>query len=126
MLKEILKKLGVDFAEDISDEDAQRLIDEEIGKKDEHITTLESEKEALSKSNEELSTSVEGYKSSEEKLNKELSDTKTELVTTKAKLEQITEMYKDQFTKDPNEIEVVVIDDKKMASDVLQQILDTK
>ena len=126
MLKEILKKLGVEFAEDISDEDAKRLIDEQIDAKDTHISQLESEKETLSKDNQELTTSVEGYKSSEEKLSKELSETKVELVSVKGKLEQVTEMYKEQFTKDPNVTQETPKDNKDLHDDVLQQILDTK
>lgn len=126
MLKEILKKLGVEPAEDLSDEDAKRLIDEKIDAKDTQISTLESEKDALSKSNEELTASVNGYKSSEEKLNKELSETKSELATTKGKLEQVTEMYKEQFTKSPDEQDVKTKSEKELENDVLQQILDTK
>lgn len=118
MLKDILKKLGVEYAEDISDEDAKALIEQTIDEKDKHITTLESEKQALSESNQELTTSVEGYKSSQEKLDKELSETK-------GKLAQVTEMYKEQFTKDPEQQEVTVKDDKALKDDVLQQILDT-
>lgn len=118
MLKEILKKLGVEPVEDISDEDAKRLIEEQIDAKDTQISTLESEKETLSKSNEELTASVEGYKSSEEKLNKELSETK-------GRLNQVTEMYKEQFTKNPDEQEVATKSDTELRNDVLQQILDT-
>ena len=117
MLKEILKKLGVEPAEDISDEDAKRLIEEQIDAKDTQISNLESEKETLSKSNEELTASVEGYKSSEEKLNKELSETK-------GRLSQVTEMYKEQFTKDPEQQESVK-EDKTLQNDVLQQLLDS-
>lgn len=117
MLKEILKKLGVEYAEDISDEDAKALIEQKIDEKDNHITNLESEKQALSDANQELTTSVEGYKSSQEKLDKELSETK-------GKLAQITDMYKEQFTKDPEQQEASK-DDKALKDDVLQQILDT-
>lgn len=124
MLKEILKKLNVEFAEDISDEDAKRLIDEKLDEQEQHISSLESEKDSLSKANEELTTSVEGYKSSEEKLTKELSETKTELATTKGKLEQVTDMYKEQFTKDPEQQESVK-EDKQLHDDVLQQLLDS-
>lgn len=120
MLKEILKKLGVDFAEDISDEDAKTLIESEIDKKDEHINDLEAEKENLSKSNEELSASVEGIKADKEKVDKELSETK-------GRLTQVTEMYKEQFTQpsDKQEVESPK-SEKELGDDVLQQILDTK
>lgn len=121
MLKEILKKLGVEFAEDISDEDAKSLIEQQIDAKDEHITNLEAEKETLSKSNEELTASVEGYKSSEEKLNKELSDTKTELSTTKGKLEQVTDMYKEQFSRAPDDEQVKDVQ-KSTTFDVLDML----
>ena len=124
MLKEILKKLNVEFAEDISDEDAKRLIDDKLDEQEQHISSLESEKDSLSKANEELTTSVEGYKSSEEKLTKELSETKTELATTKGKLEQVTDMYKEQFTKGPEEQESVK-EDTQLHDDVLQQLLDS-
>ena len=120
MLKEILKKLGVEFAEDISDEDAKSLIEQQIDAKDEHITNLESEKETLSKSNEELTASIDGYKSSEEKLNKELSDTKTELSTTKGKLEQVTDMYKEQFNRAPDDEKVKEV--KSEVFDVLEML----
>ena len=103
MLKEILKKLGVEPTEDLSDEDAKRLIEEKIDEKDTQISNLESEKDSLSKSNQELTTSVEGYQSSEEKLNKELTETKEKLTNTEGRLSQVTEMYKEQFEKDPEE-----------------------
>ena len=125
MLKDILKKLGVEHEEDISDEDAERLIGETIDAKNTRISELETEKETLSKDKEELTTSVEGYKSREENLSKELSDTKTELATTKGKLEQVTDLYKENFTKDSNEQDKN-LDDKKFGDDVLQQVLDTK
>ena len=108
MLKEILKKLGVEPTEDLSDEDAKRLINEKIDEKDTQISKLESEKNTLSKSNEDLTASVDGYKSSEEKLNKELSETKEKLTNTEGRLSQVTEMYKEQFEKDPE----TVVEDK--------------
>lgn len=122
MLKEILKKLGVDPAEDLSDEDAKRLIDEQIDAKNTQISELESEKDSLSKANEELTASVNGLKSTEEKLTKDLSDTQTELNVTKGKLEQVTDMYKEQFTKDPNQQEEVKGNDID-PDDVLQQLI---
>ena len=125
MLKDILKKLGVDPAEDITDEDALRLINENIEAKDKKIEELESEKSGLSESNQELTTSVEGYKSSVEKLEKDLSETKTKLANTEGKLEQVTGMYKEQFTKDPNQQDTNK-EVEALKDDVLQQILDTK
>lgn len=119
MLKEILKKLGVEFAEDISDEDAKNLIDSELDKKEKHITDLETEKTELSESNQELSASVEGLKADKEKLDKELS-------VTKGKLEQVTEMYKEQFSKSPDEQEVTVKTEEDLHDDVLQKIIDVK
>lgn len=118
MLKELLKKLGVEYPEDISDEDAKVLIEEQIVAKDTQISNLEAEKETLSKSNEELTTSVEGFISSQEKLNKELSETK-------GRLSQVTEMYKEQFTKNPDEQEIIIKSEVELKNDVLQQILDT-
>lgn len=126
MLKEILKKLGIEYEEEISDEDAKRLIEESIDGKNEHISTLESERDSLSQEKQELTASVEGYKSREETLSKELSETKVELVSAKAKLEQITDMYKEQFTQDPEKQEVATKDDKNFENDVLQQIIDTQ
>lgn len=125
MLKDILKKLGVDPAEDLTDEDALRLINENIEAKDKKIQDLESEKSGLSESNQELTTSVEGYKSSVEKLEKDLSETKTKLANTEGKLEQVTGMYKEQFTKDPNQQDTTK-EVEALRDDVLQQILDTK
>lgn len=122
MLKEILKKLGVDPAEDISDEDAKRLIDEQIDAKNTQISQLESDKDSLSKANEELTASVNGLKSSEEKLTKDLSDAQAELNVTKGKLEQVTDMYKEQFTKDPNQQEEIKGSDID-PDDVLQQLI---
>ena len=103
MLKEILKKFNVEIPEEATDEEVEQILEEHLNEKNTQIQNLESEKDALSKEKEELSASVEGHKSTEENLTKELSDTKTELATTKGKLEQVTEMYKEQFTKDPNE-----------------------
>lgn len=132
MLKEILDKLGVEHADDISDEDAKELIDKQIDANNEHIKSLEAEKETLSKSNEELTVSVEGEKTAKEKLDKELSQLKAdkdklaeELSTTRGRLSQVTEMYKEQFTKSPDEQE---IDKKqsKVVNDALQFILEAK
>ena len=119
MLKDLLKKYGIEHAEEISDEDAEKLIDE-------HITNLSSEKDALSRDKEELTTSVEGYKSSEENLSKELTETKTKLANTEGKLEQVTSMYKEQFERDPEEHQEKSSKDKEaLKNDVLMQILGT-
>lgn len=126
MLKELAKKLNIDFDEKISDEELKNLIENKIDEKDTTISTLESEKDSLSKSNEELTASVDGYKSSEEKLNKELSETKTELTSTKGKLEQITELYKEKFTSDSGDKDQNTKTEKELENDVLAQILNAK
>lgn len=120
MDKEFIKSLGIEVSdeEELSEEKAQELIKNKLAEKDEHINSLESEKETLSKSNEELSASVEGLKADKEKLDKELSEKN-------GRLSQITEMYKEHFTRDPEKQEDVK-DDKELHDDVLQQILDTK
>lgn len=116
MLKDILKKLGVE-PEDKSDEELEKLINEQIDAKDEHITTLEEEKDSLSKSNQELSASVEGLKADKEKLDKDLS-------VTKGQLDQITGLYKENFTKP---VETQESDKKvaKLTNDVLQLIYES-
>ena len=124
--KELAKKLNIDFDEKISDEELKNLIENKIDEKDTTISTLESEKDSLSKSNEELTASVDGYKSSEEKLNKELSETKTELTATKGKLEQITGLYKEKFTSDSSEKDQNTKTEKELENDVLAQILNAK
>ena len=126
MLRELAKDLGIEVTEDMSDEDIKQLINDKIAEKDTQISNLESEKDTLSKANEELTTSVEGYKSSEEKLTLELSETKTKLTTTEAKLEQVTELYKEHFTQDSDKQEIITKSEKELKDDVLQQILDTK
>lgn len=103
MLKEILKKFNVEIPEEATDEEVEQILEDHLNEKNTQIQNLESEKDALSKEKEELSASVEGHKSTEENLTTELSNTKTELATTKGKLEQVTEMYKEQFIKDPDE-----------------------
>lgn len=120
-IKKILETLGIDVNEldSKTDEEIEAMVKDHVDKNDEHIKTLESEKEALSKSNEELVASVEGHKSNEEKLNKELSETK-------GRLSQISEMYKEQFTKDPEEQEQVVKSNEDLQNDVLQQLIDSK
>lgn len=125
-MEKILQKLGIEISEDMTAEEVENLITNKIDEKEQHISQLESEKESLSKSNEELTASVEGYKASEEKLNKDLSETKEKLILTEGKLSQITELYKENFTKDPNSQEQPVKEDKDLHNDVLQQLLDTK
>lgn len=127
-IKNILTSLGLEVVDldSMSDEEIEKMVAEEIEKKKQHISQLESEKESLSKSNEELTASVEGYKASEEKLNKDLSETREKLILTEGKLSQITELYKENFTKDPNMQEQPVKEDKDLHNDVLQQLIDTK
>ena len=125
MDKELLAELGIEASEDLSDEQAKQLIVDKFKEKDTQISTLESEKETLSHEKEELSTAVEEQKRSKENLEGELSQTKQELATTKGKLEQVTELYKENFTKDPED-ETPKKDDKELHKDVLDAILDMK
>lgn len=120
-LKKVLESLGLEVVnlDEMSDEEIESMVKNYAEEKDTHIKTLESEKEALSKNNEELVASVEGHKSNEEKLSKELSETK-------GRLSQITEMYKDQFTKDPEEQDTPVKSNEDLQNDVLQQLIDLK
>lgn len=118
MVKELLQKLGIEHSEEITDEEAEQLITE-------HIDNLKTERDSLSQTNQELSASVEGEKADKEKLANELSETKTELASTKGKLEQVTEMYKEQFNQNPDKQDEPK-DDKKLGEDVLQMILDSK
>lgn len=118
MVKELLKKLGVEVSDETTDEEAEQLLTE-------HIDNLITERDSLSHDKEELSASVEGLQSTQENLSKELSETKTELASTKGKLEQVTEMYKEQFNQNPDNQDEPK-DDKKLGDDVLQQILDSK
>ena len=126
-LTKVLEAFGLTVVDldKMTDDEIQSMIDEHVKKQNEHINNLESEKDSLSKSNEELTTSVEGYKSSEEKLSKELADTKVKLVASEAKLNQLSELYKENFTKDPDKQESTKTD-TELHDDVLQQILDTK
>ena len=125
MDKELFKELGIEVSEDISDEDSKQLIIDKFKEKDTQISHLESEKESLSQEKEELSTAVEEHKRSKENLEGELSQTKQELATIKGRLEQVTELYKENFTKDPEE-ETPKKDDKDLKKDVLDAILDMK
>ena len=118
MVKELLQKLGIEHSEEITDEEAEQLLAE-------HIVNLKTERDSLSQTNQELSASVEGEKADKEKLANELSETKTELASTKGKLEQVTEMYKEQFNQNPDNQDEPK-DDKKLGDDVLQMILDSK
>lgn len=118
MVKELLQKLGIEHSEEITDEEAEQLLTE-------HIDNLKTERDSLSQTNQELSASVEGEKADKEKLANELSETKTELASTKGKLEQVTEMYKEQFNQNPDKQDEPK-DDKKLGEDVLQMILDSK
>ena len=110
--------LTVENIDEMSDEDLQKMIDEHVKEKDEHITNLEAEKETLSKSAEELSASVEGIKAEKEKVDKELAETK-------GRLNQVTEMYKEQFSK-PVEEQELTKKEKVVVNDALQFILEAK
>lgn len=132
-LIKVLQSFGltVENIDEMSDEELQKMIDEHVKEKEEHIKTLETEKETLSKSNEELTASVEGEKADKEKLDKELSDLRLdkqkvdkELSETKGRLSQVTDMYKEQFSKAPEE--QATVKDDKVINDTLQFILDAK
>lgn len=117
MAKELLKLFGIEDKDEITEEEAEKLITEKVAEKDNQITQLESEKKALSESNQELSASVEGLKADKEKLGTELSETK-------GSLKQITDMYNEQFVKDPDEpTPEPKKDEKELGNDVLAQIL---
>ena len=120
-LKDILTSLGIEF-------DAEAELNPEAYENTilEHIENLKTEKDSLSESNQELSASVEGLKADKEKLDNELSEAKTELATTKGKLEQVTEMYKEQFSSDSDEEDNPEKDNKELGDDVLQKIIDIK
>lgn len=104
--KELLEKLEISSEEELSDEQTDELIINKFTELNEHITTLQAEKDALSNDKQELSTSVEGYKSREETLSKELDEVKHKLSNTEGKLDQVTSMYKEQFSKEPEKEEV--------------------
>ena len=117
MAKELLKLFGIEDKNEITEEEAEKLITEKVAEKDNQITQLESEKKTLSESNQELSASVEGLKADKEKLGTELSETK-------GSLKQVTDMYKEQFAKDPDEpTPEPKKDDNELGNDVLAQIL---
>ena len=117
-IKQLLQDLGIEHDDEVTDEQAEELLKT-------HISNLQTEKDNLSKDKEELTASVEGLKSSEENLSKELSEVKTKLTSSEAKLEQITELYKDNFTKDADTQQEEPKSNKAFGDDVLQQILDT-
>jgi len=127
-LIKVLQSFGltVENIDEMSDEQLQEMIDKHVNEKEEHIKTLEADKESLSKSNEELTASVEGEKAVKEKLDKELSEAKTKLATTEGKLSQLTDMYKEQFTKPANEQDKPNKKLEHVKADVLDLLLDTK
>lgn len=127
-LKKVLESFGLTVVDldNLSDEDLQKMIDEKVNQDKEHITQLESEKKTLSEEKEALTTSEAGYKAREENLTKELDETKTKLVSAESKLEQITSMYKEQFTKDPNEQPVIKTESKIDSFDIMQALIGSK
>lgn len=124
MDKELLEKLGITVTEEMSEEDIKKAVTEKIEEKDQHITQLEDDNKRLSEDNQALTTSVEGYKSSEEKLTKELDETKTKLSTTEGKLEQVTSMYKEQFSKSADEESQKEKPKKNLEFDVMRALTD--
>lgn len=124
MDKELLEKLGITVTEEMSEEDIKKAVTEKLDEKDQHITQLEDDNKRLSEDNQALTTSVEGYKSSEEKLSKELEETKTKLSSTEGKLEQVTSMYKEQFTKSPDEDAHKEEPKKNLEFDVMKALTD--
>lgn len=119
-LIKVLESFGltVENIDEMSDEDLQKMIDEHVKEKDEHITKLEEEKNALSKTAEELTASVEGLKAEKEKADKELTETK-------GRLSQVTEMYKEQFSK-PVEEQDTKVKPEKLTNDVMQMLIDAQ
>jgi len=119
-LIKVLESFGltVENIDEMSDEDLQKMIDDHVKEKDEHITNLEAEKTNLSALNEELTASVEGLKAEKEKLGNELS-------VTKGRLDQVTEMYKEQFTKPVDEPDVKKVNEK-VTTDVMQLLIDAQ
>ena len=117
-LKEILDALGIEAeGDELKPEAFENSILEKIQEKNNQITQLESERDTLSVSNQELSASVEGLKADKEKLGTELSETK-------GKYTQLSDMYKEQFSKDPDEpTPEPKKDEKELGNDVLAQIL---
>lgn len=123
MDKELLEKLGIEVTEGMSEEDIKKAVTEKIDEKDKHITELEETNKQLSEDNQALTTSVEGYKSSEEKLNKELEETKTKLSNTEGKLEQVTSMYKEQFTGSSDDEVQTRQTNKQLENDVMDKLI---
>ena len=127
MDKELLDKLGITFEGEINEEEAKGLILQKIDEKDKRIESLEAERDSLSKDKEELTSSVEGYKTREENLSKDLSETKEKLVSSESKLSQITELYKEQFTKAPEEKTVKKEEiNEKVKFDILSELISSE
>lgn len=126
MLKEILKKFNVEVPEEATDEEVEKILEDHLNDKNTKIESLESEKTTLSEEKEALNSTVEGLNTDKENLTKELTDTKTKLASTEGKLEQVTNMYKEQFTKDTNEPEVDTKSAEDLKGDVMQMIIGSK
>ena len=125
MDKELLEKLGIEVTEEMSEEDIKKAVTDKIDEKDKHITELEDEKKKLSEDNQELTASVEGHKSTEEKLSKDLEETKSKLTQTEGKLEQITSMYKEQFSSSSKETQNEE-PNKKLVFDVMEALTEIR
>lgn len=125
MDKELLEKLGIEVTEEMSEEDIKKAVTDKIDEKDKHITELEDEKKKLSEDNQELTASVEGHKSTEEKLSKDLEETKSKLSQTEGKLEQVTSMYKEQFSSSSKETQNEE-PSKKLVFDVMEALTEIR
>ena len=125
MDKELLEKLGIEVTEEMSEEDIKKAVTDKIDEKDKHITELEDEKKKLSEDNQELTASVEGHKSTEEKLSKDLEETKSKLSQTEGKLEQVTSMYKEQFSSSSKETQNEE-PNKKLVFDVMEALTEIR
>lgn len=127
MDKELLDKLGITFEGDVDEEKAKELILQKMEEQNKRIESLEAERDSLSKDKEELTSSVEGYKTREENLSKDLSETKEKLVSSESKLTQITELYKEQFTKAPEEKAVKKEElNEKVKFDILSELVGSE
>ena len=125
MDKELLEKLGIEVTEEMSEEDIKKAVTDKIDEKDKHIAELEDEKKKLSEDNQELTASVEGHKSTEEKLSKDLEETKSKLSQTEGKLEQVTSMYKEQFSSSSKETQNEE-PNKKLVFDVMEALTEIR
>ena len=125
MDKELLEKLGIEVTEEMSEEDIKKAVTDKIDEKDKHITELEDEKKKLSEDNQELTASVEGHKSTEEKLSKDLEENKSKLSQTEGKLEQVTSMYKEQFSSSSKETQNEE-PNKKLVFDVMEALTEIR